>query len=198
MRRLFSLFVFSAFTLALCAGGPAGAAWAAGGKSYVKLATTKGDIVLELDGDKAPETVENFLSYVKAGYYDGLIFHRVIDGFMIQGGGMDKSMEPRQTRGPIKNEAANGLKNEAYTVAMARTGDPHSATGQFFINVKNNTGLNHTGQTPAGWGYAVFGKVVEGKEVVDAIKAVPTTTKGPYADVPREPVEILKAQVIER
>jgi len=178
----------------ICLSGPAVAA----GNEYVKLTTSKGDIVLELYPDKAPATVENFLKYVKDGYYDGLIFHRVISGFMIQGGGMDARMEPRSTRSPIKNEADNGLKNEAYTVAMARTMDPHSATGQFFINVVDNAMLDHKGKTASGWGYAVFGKVVEGKQVVDAIKAVPTGSKGPYNDVPREPVVIIKAEVIKR
>jgi peptidyl-prolyl cis-trans isomerase B (cyclophilin B) len=183
-----------------CAVAPfsASAALAQGKKDFVKLTTTKGDIVLELDAAKAPATVENFLKYVKDGYYNGLIFHRVISGFMIQGGGMDKGMNPKAGRAPIQNEADNGLKNEAYTVAMARTNDPHSATGQFFINVVNNTMLNHTAKTPAGWGYAVFGNVVEGKEVVDAIKAVPTGTKGNYENVPREPVEIIKAEVVQR
>jgi len=164
----------------------------------VKLTTSKGDIVLELDPAKAPASVENFLKYVNDGFYNGLVFHRVINGFMIQGGGMDKDMQQKQTRAPIKNEADNGLPNDNYTIAMARTGDPHSATAQFYINVKNNTGLNHTGKSQSGWGYAVFGKVVEGKDVVDAIKAVPTTTKGPYSDVPREPVTIIKAEVISK
>jgi len=199
MKRFFA--VIGAMLLGLaCAVAPfsANAALAQGKKDFVKLTTTKGDIVLELDAAKAPATVENFLKYVKDGYYDGLIFHRVISGFMIQGGGMDKSMNPKTGRAPIQNEADNGLKNEAYTVAMARTNDPHSATGQFFINVVNNTMLNHTAKTPAGWGYAVFGKVVEGKDVVDAIKAVPTGSKGSYENVPREPVEILKAEVVQR
>ncbi|MFP5220751.1 MAG: peptidylprolyl isomerase [Acidobacteriota bacterium] len=164
----------------------------------VKLTTSKGDIVLELDPAKAPASVENFLKYVNDGFYNGLIFHRVINGFMIQGGGMDKDMQQKQTRAPIKNEADNGLQNDNYTVAMARTGDPHSATAQFYINVKNNTGLNHTAKSQSGWGYAVFGKVVEGKDVVDAIKGVPTMTKGPYSDVPREPVTIIKAEVIRK
>ena len=164
----------------------------------VKLTTSKGDIVLELDPAKAPATVENFLKYVSDGFYNGLIFHRVINGFMIQGGGMDKDMQQKSTRSSIKNEADNGLKNDNYTIAMARTGDPHSATAQFFINVKNNANLNHTAKSQSGWGYAVFGKVVEGKDVVDAIKAVPTMTKGPFSDVPREPVVIIKAEVISK
>ena len=162
----------------------------------VKLTTTKGDIVLELNPEKAPVTVANFLKYVGQGYYDGLIFHRVINGFMIQGGGFDKDMVQRKPGSPIKNEADNGLKNLAYTVAMARTSDPHSATGQFFISVKDNANLNHTDKSDRGWGYAVFGKVVQGKEVVDAIKAVPTANRGMNEGVPLEPVTIVKAQVI--
>ena len=164
----------------------------------VKLATTMGDIVLELYPDKAPATVDNFLQYVKSGHYDGTIFHRVIDGFMIQGGGLDAKMDEKPTRAPIKNEADNGLKNEAYTIAMARTSDPHSATSQFFINVANNQRLNHTAKTPAGWGYTVFGKVVQGQDVVDKIKALPTTTKGMYQNVPQTPVTITKATVISQ
>lgn len=164
----------------------------------VKLATTMGDIVLELYPDKAPATVDNFVQYVKSGHYDGTIFHRVIDGFMIQGGGLDAKMNEKRTRAPIKNEADNGLKNEPYTIAMARTSDPNSATSQFFINVANNQRLNHTAETPAGWGYTVFGKVVQGKDVVDKIKALPTTTKGIYQNVPQTPVTITKATVISQ
>ena len=162
----------------------------------VKLTTNKGEIVLELDKEKAPITVENFLKYVKAGHYDGTVFHRVINGFMIQGGGMDKTMKERPTEAPIQNEADNGLKNTAYTIAMARTADPHSATAQFFINVADNGFLDHTGKNPQGWGYAVFGKVVKGQEVVDAIKAVPTMTKGFHENVPVVPVVIEKAEVV--
>jgi peptidyl-prolyl cis-trans isomerase B (cyclophilin B) len=163
----------------------------------VKLETSMGDITLELYPDKAPATVANFLEYVKAGFYNGTIFHRVIDGFMIQGGGMNAQMQEKPTRAPIKNEADNGLKNEPYTIAMARTNNPDSATAQFFINVANNTFLNHTAKTPRGWGYAVFGKVVKGQDVVDKIKALPTTTSGPYQNVPQEPVTIIKATVIK-
>jgi peptidyl-prolyl cis-trans isomerase B (cyclophilin B) len=163
----------------------------------VKLETSMGDITLELYPDKAPVTVANFLEYVKAGFFDGTIFHRVIGTFMIQGGGLDAQMNKKPTRAPIKNEADNGLTNDAYTVAMARTGDPNSATAQFFINVVNNTMLNHTGKTPQGWGYAVFGKVVKGKEVVDKIKAVPTTTRDSYENVPQEPVTIKTATVVQ-
>lgn len=159
----------------------------------VKLETNKGVIAIELDGEKAPVTTENFLSYVKKGFYDGTIFHRVIDGFMIQGGGLDQDMNEKETEDPIENEAANGLKNDKYTVAMARTSDPHSATAQFFINVKDNDFLNHTAKTNRGWGYAVFGKVVEGTDVVDLIKSVKTGSVKYYQDVPLEPVIILKA-----
>jgi cyclophilin family peptidyl-prolyl cis-trans isomerase len=163
----------------------------------VKLETSMGDITLELYPDKAPVTVANFLEYVKAGFFDGTIFHRVISGFMIQGGGLDAKMSKKPTRAPIKNEADNGLTNDAYTVAMARTGDPNSATAQFFISTVNNTFLNHTAKTPQGWGYAVFAKVVKGKEVVDKIKAVPTTTRDSYENVPQEPVTIIKATVVQ-
>ncbi len=163
----------------------------------VKLQTSLGDIVLELNVEKAPNTVANFLQYVKDGFYDGTIFHRVINGFMIQGGGMDAQMKQKANRPPIKNEADNGLTNDAYTIAMARTAVPDSATSQFFINVADNQSLNHTGKNPAGWGYAVFGKVVQGKDVVDKIKAVPTTSKGFHADVPVTPVTIIQASIIE-
>ncbi len=163
----------------------------------VKLETSLGEIFLELDEAKAPKTVANFLEYVKAGHYDGTIFHRVIDGFMIQGGGMTGDMSEKSTRTPIENEADNGLKNTAYAVAMARTSDPHSATAQFFINVKNNDFLNHTAKTPQGWGYAVFGKVAKGQGVVNKIKAVATANKGAHQDVPREPVVINKAEVVQ-
>ncbi len=164
----------------------------------VKLETSMGEITLELYPDKAPATVANFLQYVKDGSYDGTIFHRVIPTFMIQGGGFDAQMNQKPTKAPIKNEADNGLKNEAYTVAMARTNDPHSATAQFFINVADNQFLNHTAKTPQGWGYAVFGKVVKGQDVVDKIKAVPTGNKGMHQNVPVEPVTIIKATVVEK
>ena len=162
----------------------------------VKLHTTMGDITLELDSEKAPKTVENFLQYVKDGFFDGTIFHRVIDGFMIQGGGFEPDMTQKATRGMLENEATNGLKNDAYTVAMARTPNPHSATAQFFINVSNNSFLNHTAPTPQGFGYAVFGKVVEGKEVVDAMKKVRTGSRAGHQDVPLEDIVITKAEVI--
>ncbi|MCX5888613.1 MAG: peptidylprolyl isomerase [Deltaproteobacteria bacterium] len=164
----------------------------------VKLETSLGEITLELYPDKAPATVANFLQYVKDGFFDGTIFHRVIPTFMIQGGGFDPQMNQKPTKAPIKNEADNGLKNEAYTVAMARTNIPDSATAQFFINVADNQFLNHTAKTPQGWGYAVFGKVVKGQDVVDKIKAVPTANKGMHQNVPVETVTIIKATVVEK
>jgi len=160
----------------------------------VLLTTNHGNIKIELDADKAPKTVANFLAYVQAGHYNGTIFHRVIDGFMIQGGGFEPGMKQKPTNAPVENEAANGLKNEPYSLAMARTSDPHSASAQFFINVKNNSFLDHPGQD--GWGYCVFGKVVEGTEVVDQIKKVKTTRTGMFADVPVDDVVIEKAEVV--
>ena len=162
----------------------------------VKLQTSMGDIVLELDEAKAPKTVANFVQYVNDGHYDGTVFHRVIDGFMVQGGGFTTGLNQKPTRDTIENEASNGLINEAYTVAMARTPDPHSASAQFFINVSNNDFLNYKSSTPQGWGYAVFGKVVEGKDVVDQIKGVKTGNKGFHQDVPKEDVTIVKAEVL--
>ena len=156
-----------------------------------------GVITLELDQEKAPKSVENFVNYVKKGHYDRTIFHRVIPGFMVQGGGFEPGMSQKPTDAQIDNEANNGLKNERYTIAMARTSDPHSATAQFFINVADNDFLNHTAPTSNGWGYAVFGKVVEGTEVVDAIKAVKTGSRGFHQDVPTEDVVIEKATVVE-
>ncbi|WP_434388922.1 peptidylprolyl isomerase [Melittangium boletus] len=164
--------------------------------SQVKLSTSMGDIVLELDSAKAPKTVANFLEYVKAGHYDGTIFHRVIPHFMIQGGGFAPGMKQKPTRETIENEAANGLKNDTYTVAMARTSAPHSASAQFFINVADNVFLNHTAPTQSGFGYAVFGKVVKGQDVVDQIKSVQTGNSGMHQNVPTEDVVILKAEVI--
>jgi peptidyl-prolyl cis-trans isomerase B (cyclophilin B) len=161
----------------------------------VVLTTNFGDISIELNAEKAPITVANFLQYVEDGFYDGMIFHRVISNFMIQGGGFDANMKQKATKEPIKNEADNGLSNDEYTIAMARTSVPDSATGQFFINVKNNDFLNHTSPTSSGWGYCVFGKVVAGMDVVDKIKAVKTTSKAGHADVPVEPVIIEKATV---
>ena len=163
----------------------------------VELHTNHGVIKLELDAEKAPKSVENFLAYVKAGHYDNTVFHRVIDGFMIQGGGFEPGMTQKPTSTPIANEANNGLKNVKGSVAMARTNDPHSATAQFFINVNDNDILNHSSPTPQGWGYAVFGKVVEGLEVVDAIRKVKTGSKGFHQDVPVDDVIIEKAVVVE-
>jgi peptidyl-prolyl cis-trans isomerase B (cyclophilin B) len=154
-----------------------------------------GDITLELDQAKAPKSVENFLAYVKKGHYDNTVFHRVIPGFMVQGGGFEPGMKQKPSDAPIQNEANNGLKNDNYTVAMARTNDPHSATAQFFINVADNAFLNHTAPSAQGWGYAVFGKVVAGKDVVDRIKAVKTGRKGFHDDVPNDDVIIEKAVV---
>lgn len=162
--------------------------------TQVKLSTSSGDIVLELDEEKAPATVENFLEYVNAGFYNGTVFHRVIDGFMIQGGGFEPGMKQKPTRDPISNEAENGLKNDAYTIAMARTSDVHSATAQFFINVANNDFLNFSAPTPQGFGYCVFGKVVEGQNVVDKIKGVETGSAGFHSDVPVEDVVIERAE----
>lgn len=163
----------------------------------IKMETSMGDIVIELDFDNAPKSAANFQQYVEDGFYDGLIFHRVIPGFMVQGGGMDENMKEKSTRDSIENEANNGVKNDCYTLAMARTMDPHSASSQFFINVKDNSFLNFSSETPQGWGYAVFGKVVEGTDVVDEIKGVPTGRSGFHDDVPVEPVFINKATVIE-
>ncbi len=155
-----------------------------------------GPVVLELDRERAPKSVENFLAYVKSGHYDGTVFHRVIDGFMIQGGGFEPGMKQKPTQAEITNEANNGLKNDMYTVAMARTSAPHSATAQFFINVAKNDFLNHTAPTAQGWGYAVFGKVVSGTEIVDGLRKVKTGRKGFHDDVPVEDVLIEKATVL--
>jgi len=162
----------------------------------VQLETSMGAIVIELNEEKAPKTVENFLNYVKSGQYDGTIFHRIIDGFMIQGGGMDAEMNERPTNAPVENEADNGLKNDKGTIAMARTQDPHSATSQFFVNVKDNDFLNHTGKNMQGWGYTVFGKVTSGMDVIEKMRGVPTGRFGMHADVPKEPVLINSATII--
>lgn len=162
----------------------------------VKLETSHGDIVIELNRDKAPETVANFISYVESGFYDGTIFHRVIPNFMIQGGGFTEDFEQKKTGAPIRNEANNGLANNRGSIAMARTGDPHSATAQFFINVTDNSFLNFRGEVASEWGYAVFGQVIEGMEVVDTIRAVATTMRGPHQDVPAENVVIQKAVML--
>ena len=166
--------------------------------SKVKLTTNHGDIVIELNAEKAPITVANFIEYVKAGHYENTVFHRVIGNFMVQGGGFEPGMKEKKDKRPsIKNEADNGLPNEKYTVAMARTMEPHSASAQFFINVADNSVLPHTAPTAQGWGYAVFGKVVEGQDVVDKIKGVKTTSKAGHQDVPVEDVIVEKAEIIE-
>ena len=163
----------------------------------IKLHTNHGVITLNLFADKAPETVANFIQYVKDGHYDNTIFHRVISNFMIQGGGFDSNMKQKSTRETIKNEANNGLSNKLGTIAMARTMEPHSASAQFFINVKDNDFLDHSAPTTQGWGYTVFGEVVEGMDVVDAIKSVATTSKGGHQDVPRDDVIIEKTEIVE-
>ncbi|MBT9498448.1 MULTISPECIES: peptidylprolyl isomerase [Zoogloea] len=162
----------------------------------VKLTTNHGDIVIELDAEKAPETVKNFIAYVEAGHYNNTVFHRVIDGFMIQGGGFEPGMKQKPCGEPIQNEASNGLKNDIGTIAMARTQAPHSATAQFFINVGDNEFLNHRSPDMQGWGYCVFGKVSEGMDVVNKIKAVKTGSSGFHQDVPKEDVIIERAEVI--
>jgi peptidyl-prolyl cis-trans isomerase B (cyclophilin B) len=162
----------------------------------VRLHTNFGVIGVELDEAKAPQTVANFREYVKNGFFDNTVFHRVIDGFMVQGGGFEPGMKQKPTGATVKNEADNGLKNEKYTLAMARTSDPHSATAQFFINVADNTFLDHTGQNAQGWGYAVFGRVVEGQDVVDKIRKVKTGTRGMHQDVPLEDVIIERAEEV--
>ena len=162
----------------------------------IKLHTNHGVISLELNAEKAPDTAANFTQYVKDGHYNNTIFHRVIDGFMVQGGGFEPGMKQKPTREPVQNEANNGLKNDIYTVAMARTSAPHSASAQFFINVANNDFLNHSAPTPQGWGYCVFGKVVDGTDVVDKIRKVKTGSKGMHQDVPVEDVIIEKAEIV--
>lgn len=164
--------------------------------SSVRFTTNHGTFVVELNAEKAPNTVANFIEYVNAGFYNGTIFHRVISNFMIQGGGFEVGMKQKTTNAPVNNEADNGLKNDIYTVAMARTSDPHSATAQFFINVTNNDFLNFSAPTSQGWGYAVFGKVTEGTDIIDAMKKVKTTRAGGHSDVPAEDVIIEKAEMI--
>jgi len=165
--------------------------------SKVKLSTNHGDIVLQLNAEKAPQTVENFVQYVKDGHFTNTVFHRVIKGFMIQGGGFEPGMTQKKTRASIQNEADNGLKNTKYSIAMARTMEPHSASAQFFINASDNDFLNHSGKNVQGWGYAVFGEVIEGREVVDAIEKVATGSKAGHQDVPKDDVIIEKAEIIE-
>jgi len=166
--------------------------------TIIKLTTNQGVITLELDAEKAPNTVANFVSYVEDGFYEGIIFHRIIPNFMAQGGGFTNDFKQKDTKDQIENEADNGLKNDRGTIAMARTGDPHSATGQFFINLADNGFLNHTSKTQQGWGYAVFGKVTDGMDVVDKMAAIPTGSGGMFpTDVPQEEVIIEKAEVIK-
>ncbi len=160
----------------------------------IRMYTNQGIITLELDAKRAPKTVENFLEYVRSGFYNGTVFHRVINNFMIQGGGFEPGMEQKATRGPIDNEANNGLRNERGTIAMARTNDPHSATAQFFINVVDNDFLNFTAPTPSGWGYCVFGRVTDGMRVVDEIKGTPTVTRGGHQNVPTSDIIIDKIE----
>lgn len=188
-----------AFLIVLFAMVGATSAEAQGGAKpnpRVALETSKGTIVLELFADKAPKTVDNFLQYVNSGFYNGTIFHRVIAGFMAQGGGFDTQGKQKATREPVQNEADNRVANDRGTIAMARTGDPHSATAQFFINLKSNSFLNHTGKSAQGWGYTVFGKVVEGMDVVDKIAAVPVSRGGLSEAVPSEQIVITKATVV--
>ena len=192
-RRKSMLALAGVAAAALISAAPAFAQDAANPK--VKLTTSMGDIVVQLDAAKAPKTVENFLAYVKDKHYDGTIFHRVMDGFMIQGGGFTPDLQQKATKAPVPLEATNGLKNDTYTIAMARTGNPNSATSQFFINVKNNDMLN--APKPDGYGYTVFGKVVSGTEVVDKIKAVATGNKGPHQNVPTTPVVIESATLVK-
>jgi len=193
MKKVFYRFAISCLLLCLTP-----LAQADDSHPRVLLKTNQGDILLELDAKAAPITVENFVNYVKDGFYDGTIFHRVIKNFMIQGGGFTRNFDKKQTRAPIKNEADNGLKNLRGTIAMARTSAPHSATAQFFINVVDNDFLNHSAPTMRGWGYAVFGKVVEGMDTVDKIRNIATGSGGPFRrDVPRSPVIIEKATLVE-
>jgi len=192
LARFFTLFAGLALGGAVVAATPA----ALDPTPHVALKTSMGEIVLELDQQKAPKSVANFLQYVKSGYYKGTVFHRVIDGFMIQGGGFDKNMKQKATKPAIQNEAQNGLQNVTYSIAMARTGDPHSATSQFFINVGNNGALDYPGRD--GYGYTVFGKVVSGMDVVDKIKAVPVADKGPHQNVPVTPVVIESATLLKQ
>jgi cyclophilin family peptidyl-prolyl cis-trans isomerase len=197
-RTLFAALLASAVALPGAALAQSSCAAKLKGKEAmkVKFTTSMGVITAQLDKEKAPVSVENFVKYVEAGHYNGTIFHRVIDGFMIQGGGFSKDMTQKPTQPPIKNESNNGLKNDIYTLAMARTGVRDSATAQFFINVKQNDFLNYTGENPQGWGYAVFGKVVEGQDVVEKIKKVPTGNAGGHQNVPTTPVVIEKAECV--
>ena len=186
-KRIYRVVLLSVFAV-----GPAFAA----ALPQVEIKTNLGAITVELQTDKAPESVKNFLAYVKSGHYDDTVFHRVIEGFMIQGGGFDLSLKQKKTSAPVRNEANNGLRNARYTLAMARTSDPHSATAQFFINVGDNAFLDHRGQSSSGWGYAVFGRVVGGQSVVDKIARVPTGSAGGLQDVPADPVMIESVRLL--
>ncbi|MFI3272231.1 MAG: peptidylprolyl isomerase [Pseudomonadota bacterium] len=187
----------SLMIVAMFAVTPSHAAQNEKGNTMIKFETTLGDFVVELDEVKAPITCANFINYVKTGFYDGTIFHRVMDGFMVQGGGFTTAMAQKDTGATIQNEADNGLSNVTYSIAMARTNDPHSATAQFFVNVNNNTFLDHKAPTASGWGYAVFGRVVEGTEVIDAMKGVQTGNYGFHQNVPTTPIVINKASIVE-
>ena len=189
LKKLISILIFITLSFTIT--------WAEPQYPRIQLETSQGNIVLKLDRNKAPKTVDNFLAYVKSGFYDNTIFHRVIRGFMIQGGGLSEDMERKTTLSPIKNEADNGLKNRAGTIAMARTGDPHSATAQFFINTVDNSFLNHRGKNAQGWGYCVFGEVVEGMSVVQSIENTRTTIRNGRQDVPRTTVFIKKATILK-
>ena len=193
MKRLFT----ALFAVLLCCAMQPSHSLTQGKKTMVKLHTNHGTITLQLDAEKAPNTVKNFLEYVNSGFYNGTIFHRVIADFMIQGGGFEPGMKQKKVNAPIQNEAANGLSNDTYTVAMARTSDPHSATAQFFINTKNNRFLNHVAPNMQDYGYCVFGKVVEGTEVVDAIRKAKTGFRAGHQDVPEEDIIITKAEVVK-
>lgn len=196
MRAICRFFCLLALGVAMCI--PAVAQAAKEADPVVKLETNMGDILVQLNAAKAPITTSNFIQYVKSGHYDGTIFHRVIKNFMIQGGGLTQDMHEKRTSAPIHNEANNGLRNKKYTIAMARTSDPHSASAQFFINTRDNDFLDFKAQTPQGWGYAVFGKVIGGQDVVDRIEGVRTGNRSGYEDVPQQPVIIKKAVVVEK
>ena len=189
--------IFLSALLLFCLMPTVSALAAAKSQPTVKIETNMGNIVVELDEAKAPQTVHNFLKYVQAGFYDGTIFHRVIRGFMIQGGGLTADMQDKPTKAAIRNEANNGLHNRKYTIAMARTSEPHSATSQFFINTANNTPLDYRSQNEGEWGYAVFGRVISGKDVVDKIERVATTSRGIHKDVPISPIIIRKITVLK-
>lgn len=195
-RSLLKWSIFTAFAVSIGHSSIISAFGKTAKKTMIKLKTNHGDITIALDAEKAPATVANFLEYAKSGFYSNTIFHRVISGFMIQGGGFEPGMKQKPTNAPVKNEADNGLKNEKYTIAMARTNDPHSATAQFFINTENNEFLNFKSPTPQGWGYCVFGKVTEGTDVVDKITKVKTGSKGFHQDVPAEDVIIKSVEVL--